>query len=58
MFGDSAVEFLPSESNFSPTKRENVGLQSYNDRVLRKIKKPWITEDQKRSEATVQAIYF
>ena len=58
MFGDSAVEFLPSETNFSPTNRENVGLQSYNDRVLRTIKKPRITEDKKRSEVTVQATYF
>ena len=58
MFGDSAVGFLPSESNFPPTNRENAGLQSYNDRVLRTIKKPRITEDKKRSEATVQAIYF
>ena len=58
MFGDSAVGFLPSDSNFPPTNRENTGLQSYNDRVLRTIKKPRITEDKNRSEATVQATYF
>ena len=58
MFGDSAVGFLPSESNFPPTNRENAGLQSYNDRVLPTIKKPRITEDKKRSEGIVQATYF
>ena len=58
MFGDSAVGFLPSESNFPLTNRENAGLQSYNDHVLRTIKKPRITEDKKRSEATVRATYF
>ena len=58
MFGDSAVGFLPSESNFPPINRENAGLQSYNYRVLRTIKKPRITEDKKRSEAAVQATYF